>query len=129
MTNSKTQQDNLTKIPAKELREYLKLPVDRELSKPWDEVRILPDGRVVRMLVGISGATTWPSREAFIEWWRVANEEAAKGPVDMTRTLLPPVADFIRDVEAHAKSLGPRLGIADEVLDLTPRASTPSTRP
>jgi hypothetical protein len=120
MTNSKTQQDSPTKIPAKELREYLKLPVDRELSKPGDAVRILPDGRVVRTLVGIRGATTWPSREAFIEWWRVANEEAAKGPIDMTRTLLPPIADFLRDVEAHAKSLGPRIGVADDVLDFTP---------
>jgi hypothetical protein len=122
MTN-KTQQDSPTKIPAKELREYLKLPVDHDLSRgTGGEVRVLPDGRVLWKLVAVRLARMWPSREAFIEWWRVANEEAAKGPVDMTLTLLPPVADFIRDVEAHAKSLGPRIGVADEALDLTPES-------
>ena len=45
-----------------------------------------------------------------------------KGPVDPSLTLLPPIADFLRDVEAHAKSLGPRLRIPDEVLDGTPES-------
>ena len=47
---------------------------------------------------------------------------AAKGPVDPSLALLPPIDDFLRDVEAHAKSLGPRLRIPDEVLDGTPES-------
>jgi hypothetical protein len=101
------------------LREYLKLPVDHELSKGMGgEVRILPDGRVLYTLGAIRGGTTWPSREVFTEYRRRQDEEAAKGPVDST-TLLPPIDDFLRDVEAHAKSLGPRLEIPDEALDHT----------
>jgi hypothetical protein len=41
---------------------------------------------------------------------------------DPSLDLLPPVADFIRDVEAHAKRLGPRIGVADEALDGTPES-------
>jgi hypothetical protein len=104
------------------LREYLKLPVDDELSRASrGEVRILPDGRVLRRLVGIRGGTTWPSREAFIEWWRRSDEELAKArsAPHPAVALLPPIDDFLRDVEAHAKSLGPRLRIPDEMLDGT----------
>ena len=45
-----------------------------------------------------------------------------RAPSTCTLTLLPPIADFLRDVEAHAKSLGPRIGVADEALDGTPES-------
>src|SRR5271156_3677742 len=47
-------------------------------------------------------------------------EHAAKARVPPAVTPLPPAADFIPDAEAHAKSLGPRIGVADEALDGTP---------
>jgi hypothetical protein len=43
------------------------------------------------------------------------------------QTLLPPIDDFLRDVEAHAKSLGPRLRLPAEVLDWRP--TTPPCGP
>jgi hypothetical protein len=110
------------RIPAKELRKYMTLPVDLELSTRGDEVRVLPDGRVLRKLVACRGVDIWPSREAYVEWWRNAEEEAAKArsAPPPAQTLLPPIDDFLRDVEAHARSLGPRLRIPDDVLDFTP---------
>jgi hypothetical protein len=110
------------RIPAKELREYMKLPVDQDLSRPGEEVRILPDGRVLWKLVAARGVGTWPSREAYVEWWRNAEEEAVKARAapHPAQALLPPIDDFLRDVEVHARSLGPRLRIPEEVLDFTP---------
>jgi hypothetical protein len=102
------------------VREYRKLPVDQELSKGTKgEVRILPDGRVLYTLGAIRGGTTWPSREVFTEYRRREDEEFAKArsAPHPAVALLPPIDDFLRDVEAHAKSLGPRLSIPDEVLD------------
>ncbi len=65
----------------------------------------------------------WPSREEFREWRRRTDAEVAeavaKGPIDRPDALLPPIDDFLRDVEAHARSLGPRLRIPDEALDGT----------
>jgi hypothetical protein len=110
----------LQRVSGKELREYLKLPVDQELSRLGRaEVRILPDGRVLHKLVSDRRGTTWPSREAYAEWWRNAEEEAAKArsAPHPAVALLPPIDDFLRDVEAHARSLGPRLRIPDEALD------------
>jgi hypothetical protein len=104
------------------LREYLKLPVDHELSRgTGGEVRILPDGRVLWRLVAIRGGTTWPSREVYTEYRRRQDEECAKArsAPHPAVALLPPIDDFLRDVEAHARSLGPRLRILDEVLDGT----------
>jgi hypothetical protein len=113
---------NLSK---KEARELLKLPwvVDEALSDPTYETRVLSDGRVLHVLRADGSVQFYPSREALEEMNRRCAEtrrEAAKGPINPMRTLLPPVADFLRDVEAHAKSLGPRLGIPDDVLDFTP---------
>jgi hypothetical protein len=110
------------RIPAKELREYLKLPVDQGLSRRGDEVRILPDGRVLWIILPSRIHRTWPSREAYEEHLRKSAEYAARVSVDPCLTLLPPIDDFLRDVEAHAKSLGPRLKIPAEVLDLTPES-------
>jgi hypothetical protein len=94
---------------------------DEELSTRGDEARVLPDGRVLLYVGDSDPAALYPSREALAEMRRQIAEEMAKGPVDLSRTLLPPIDDFLRDVEAHAKSLGPRLGIAD-VLDFTPES-------
>ena len=118
MAARKTQE----RIPAKELREYLKLPVDKALSRRGDEVRILPDGRVLWIIPASRIARTWPSREAYQKTQREFAEYAAKVSVDPCLTLLPPIDDFLRDVEAHAKSLGPRLRIPDDVLDGTPES-------
>jgi hypothetical protein len=82
-------------------------------------VRILPDGRVLYKLGAIRGGTTWPSREVFTEYQRRQDEEAAKArsAPHPAVALLPPIDDFLRDVEAHARSLGPRLRIPRELLD------------
>jgi hypothetical protein len=108
-----------SKIPAAELRKYMKLPLDQALSRPGCDVRILPDGRVLYKLTAVRGTHVWSSREEFMEWQRRGDEAVARGPVDLTLTLLPPIDDFLRDVEALAKSLGPRLRILDEALDGT----------
>src|SRR5580704_9053546 len=110
MATRKTQQQ-ATKVPAKELREFMKLPVDQALSKRGEmgkmaEVRVLPDGRVILSILGTRGANAWPTREAYEEWCRTMEEGVAKsravfrgeapGPAEV---LLPPIDDFIRDVE------------------------------
>jgi hypothetical protein len=64
-------------------------------------------------------ATLYPSRAALEEVSRQGAAEVAKGPIDLTRTLLPPIADFLRGVEGHAKSVGNVLRIPDEALDFT----------
>ncbi len=73
--------------------------------------------------------TLYPSREALEEMnrrlsetERQAAEQSAGRVPHPIETLLPPIADFLRDVEAHAKSLGPRLRIPDDVLDGTPES-------
>ena len=48
---------------------------------------------------------------------REAEAETAKGPVDPTKTLLPPLAEFLRDPEALAKGLGKAIRVPDEALD------------
>jgi hypothetical protein len=105
----------------KEARELSKLPWvrDEALSSRGSEARVLPDGRVFLFVADDCPAALYPSRESLAEVCR-AGEEMAKGPaVDLTQTLLPPIADFLRDVEAHAKSVGQVLRIPDEALDFT----------
>ena len=104
----------------KEARELSKLPWvrDDELSSHAFEARVLPDGRVLLWLADGERAPLYPSREALAEVVREA-KAMPKGPIDYTLTLLPPIDDFLPDVEAHAKSLGPRLRIPDEALDGT----------
>ncbi len=108
-------------IPAKEVRELMKLPWvrDEELSdRNWD-MRLLPDGRLLWYLGDHTAGTLYDSRELFAKVKREAEEVAAKGPVDLTRTLLPPIEDFLRDAEAHAKRLGERIRVPEEALDRT----------
>jgi hypothetical protein len=112
------------RVSVKEVRELLKLGWVREeeLCARDLDARVLPDGRVLLYWGEGEKGTLYPSGAAE-EMKRRYDEtlrKALKGPVDMTRVLLPPVADFLRDVEAHAKSLGPRLKIPADVLDFTP---------
>jgi hypothetical protein len=109
-------------ISAKQVQELLKLGWVRDdaLSDRWSEARILPDGRAIMFHgEGIFGIL-FPSRAALSEQRRKGEELLAHGrSIDLTVTLLPPVADFIRDVEAHAASLGKVLRLPDEALDRT----------
>jgi hypothetical protein len=109
-------------LSRKELKELFKLPWvrDEALSSPGFEARALPDGRVIYFIAGEKGLL-FPSREALAEMRRETEEWAKSrgAPVDPTVTLLPPIVDFLRDVEAHAKSVGKVLGIPDEALDFT----------
>jgi hypothetical protein len=129
MANSKY--PGLRKASVKEVRELCKLPWvhDPALSTDACEARVLPDGRVLMYLAPGEKANLFPTRASaeeahreYLESCRKAVEERAKPFVDPSVTLLPPVADFLRDVAAHAKSLGPRLHIPDDVLDGTPES-------
>ncbi len=113
-------------ISYKQVGELSKLPWtrDEELSTDKHEARLLPDGRVLLVMPPGGSGTLYPSREPLVKWQRESAAELAKarnGPYP-AQELLPPIDDFLRDVEAHAKSLGPRLRIPDEVLDGTPES-------
>jgi hypothetical protein len=106
-------------ISVKEARELSKAPfvLDKELTDAG-EARILSDGRVFLYLEGDRGVI-YPSREALVKVIKEGEAEAAKGPFDPVKELLPPRDDFIRDIETHAKSLGKVLHIPEEALDRT----------
>jgi hypothetical protein len=115
------------RLTKKETRELFKLPWvrDEELSDKVDEARVLPDGRVLYCSATAGdnqAAVLYPSREALAQVQRKGREEAAKPRVLPITILLPAIDDFLRDVEAHAKSLGLRLHVPDEVLDGTPES-------
>jgi hypothetical protein len=121
----------LRNASSKEVRELSKLPWthDEALSMHGSPARILSDGRVLLFFLANGSATLCPSRAVAEEMkrrWdetgRKAAEQSRRGRVDPSLALLPPIDDFLRDVEAHAKSLGPRLRIPDEVLDGTPES-------
>jgi hypothetical protein len=106
----------------KEARELSRLSWvrDEALSSPGVEARVLPDGRVFLYIADDCTAALYPSRESLAEMRRAGEEMMAKGrTVDLTQTLLPPIADFLRDVETHAKGVGKALRILDEALDFT----------
>jgi hypothetical protein len=105
-------------VSVKEARELSKLPhvVDEALSKGVQEARILPDGRVLLYIEGEQGVV-YPSREALANLMREAEAEAAGGPFDPAKELLPPRDEFIRDVDEHAKGLGKVLRVSSDVLD------------
>jgi hypothetical protein len=111
-------------VSHKEARELSKLPwvADDEVLSTLGQARILPDGRV--LVCDPYGGTLYPSRAAaeemnrqLAETKRLMIEQAAGRIPHPAVALLPPIDDFLRDVEAHARSLGPRLRIPDEVLD------------
>jgi hypothetical protein len=119
---------NLRKKETRELLGVASAP-DQALSTDLYEARVLPDGRVLLYWPGDGGGNLCPSREAaeqmkrgYEESRREAAEQRARGVVDPSLGLLPPVADFLRDVESHAKKLGPRIGVDDEALDGTPES-------
>jgi hypothetical protein len=116
-------------VSKKEARELSKLPwtADDEVLSQIGQARVLPDGRVLLCDLADGSGTLFPSRAAAEEMNRRCAEterQAAMQTAGLRRpdieTLLPPVDDFLRDVEAHAQSLGPRLRIPDEVLDFSP---------
>ncbi len=115
----------------KEVRELLKLAWvrDEELSDWKTDARLLPDGRVLLYIGEGERGALYPSRELLAEVKREGEkmmaqfqEKQAKGLLNPVTELLPPIDDFLRDVEALASSLGPRLRIPAEVLDGTPES-------
>ena len=119
---------DVRRVSRKEVRELSKLPwlYEEALSDRSFEARVLFDGRVLHCFRIDGTAQLYPSRAAAEEMWREyeemgrkTTEQLAKPTVDSCFTFLPPIADFLRDVEAHAKSLGKRLRIPDEALDGT----------
>jgi hypothetical protein len=107
------------RLSVKEMRELSALPSvrDEALSSRMSEARVLPDGRVLLVLVAGRTGVLYPSRASLEELRREAQRELAKGPVDPAKTLLPPLADFLGDPEALAKGLGKAIGVPDEALD------------
>ncbi len=75
------------------------------------------DGRVL-LLIGDQGVL-YPSRESLEDLNRQFEELMRKGSVDLTYELLPPIDDFIRDVDAHAARLSAVLRSPPEALDRT----------
>jgi hypothetical protein len=111
------------RLRKKEVQELSKLPwvVDEALSTDSFEARVLPDGRVLHFFRFDGAGNLYPSREALaqaLQWVKEAAEEAAaKGPFDPAKELLPPLTEFLRDIDKHAKGLGKVLRIPDEALD------------
>ena len=106
----------------RETRELSKLPWvrDEALSDPGMHARVLPDGRVLLFIADDCPCAIFPSRAVLAETRREGEEMLAKSrQIDLTQTLLPPIADFLRDVEALAKGVGKALRIPDEALDFT----------
>ena len=113
------------RVSKKEARELSKLPwvADDAVLSQFGQARILPDGRVL-LCDEILGGTLYPSRAAAeemnrrcAETERTAAEQSAAGYPDTCRKFLPPIDDFIRDADMHAKSLGKTIKVADEALD------------
>jgi hypothetical protein len=107
-------------------RKLLKLPwVADEALSMFYPAHVLPDGRVLLYTPGdVTGGTLYPSRAAaeemnrrLAETERQAAEQKAAGWPEPCLTLLPPIDDFIRDVDAHAASLGKTIKVAGEALD------------
>jgi hypothetical protein len=114
-------------LSVREVRTLSKLPwvADEALSE-FGEARVLPDGRVLLCTPGNVLCQIYPSREAVVEanrqlleTERQAAEQAAAGYPSPCLTLLPPVDDFLRDVNEHAKSLGQTIKVDDQALDRT----------
>src|SRR5580692_5768196 len=111
-------------VSKKEVRELSALPWvrDEALSSDSSEARVLPDGRVLSVYLLEGKGRLFPSREALANLQREAQEERAKWEAGLGMgpdTLLPPLDDFLRDAEAHAKSLGKVIGVPEEALDRT----------
>ncbi len=106
-------------LSVKETRELSKLAWVRDdaLSTRMSEARLLPDGRALLFMGENVGGTIFPSRQALEDVRREGQALLQKGPVDPAREFLPPIADFLRDVEAHAAALAGRLRLPAAALD------------
>jgi hypothetical protein len=114
----------IRRVSKKEAGELSKLPwvLDEALSDDTWEARVLPDGRALHLLRIDGAGNLYPSREALAQVVQQLNEDRAKarnggGRFDPAKELLPPLDEFIRDVEKHAKGVGKVLRISDEALD------------
>jgi hypothetical protein len=112
------------RLTKKETQALSKLPwvKDEVLSSGAFDARVLPDGQVLLCLQDHGDdarGILYPSRESLAELQRLGRAEAAKPRVAPTKVLLPPIDDFLRDVEAHAHDLAKRLHLSAEVLDET----------
>jgi hypothetical protein len=107
------------RVSKKEALELSKLPwvADEALSDELNEARVLPDGRVLHFFRQEGGGNLYPSREALAELLQRVKESAAEGPFEPAKELLPPLDEFVRDVDKLASSLGKVLHIPDEALD------------
>ena len=114
----------IRRVSKKETRELSKLTwvLDEALSDDTWEVRVLPDGRALHLLRIEGSGNLYPSREALAQVVQQLNEDRAEarnggGRFDPAKELLPPLDEFLRDVDEHAKGLGPVLRLSDDVLD------------
>jgi hypothetical protein len=116
----------MRRVSKKEARELSKLPwvPDDAVLEMLGPARVLPDGRVLLCYLADGSGTLFSSRAAAEEWnrelaetEREAAEQSAAGYPDPCLELLPPIDDFLRDVDAHAASLGKTIKVADEALD------------
>jgi hypothetical protein len=111
-------------VSKKEARELSKLPwvLDEALSGDTFEARVLPDGRVLHFFRDEGGGSLFPSREALaqaLQWVKETSGETAQtgGVFDPAKEQLPPLDDFLRDVDKLALSLGKVLHVPEEALD------------
>lgn len=110
------------RVSVTEVRELLKQPFIRDEAMTKSslcDVYLLSDGRVLLYYGEGNPGTLYPSRAALEELDRQLAALAEKHPIDLTETLLPPVADFLRDVGTFAEKLGAALRIPNEALDRT----------
>lgn len=106
-------------------RKLLKLPwVADEALSTFSPAHVLADGRVLLYMPGDMIGSLYPSREVaeemnrrYAETERKAAEQTAAGYPDPCLELLPPIDDFIRDVDAHAESVGKALKVKGGPLD------------
>ncbi|MBN1203786.1 MAG: hypothetical protein JXB05_02535 [Myxococcaceae bacterium] len=90
--------------------------VDTDLQKRTPgQPLLLQDGQVVLVFEDGKG-TLYPSREALIELLDHVEALAKQGPVDPKRSLLPPPATFLAEVQEQAARLAQLMG-SQEALD------------
>jgi hypothetical protein len=114
----------LRNVSMHQARKLLKLPsVADEALSAFGPAHVLSDGRVLVYTSGDVYGRLYPSREVLeevnrglAETEREAAEQKAAGCPDPCLTLLPPIDDFIRDVDLHANSLGKAIKVKDEAL-------------
>jgi hypothetical protein len=112
-------------VTVHQARKLLKLPwVADEALSTFYPAHVLADGRVLLYMPDDLYGSLYPSRAVveelnreLMELERKAAEQIAARCPDPCLELLPPIDDFLRDVDAHAASLGKTIKAADEALD------------